>query len=131
MHVFEPTGNGRVNAVWDSPVNLFQHIRHEQPCPGTSTIHLRLSRSVIWGDGNRHVAVGSAKVHISAKTGSLMTHVIQNAGTGKFLPRYCAARDAQLMMIYYRNCSHNWATTSIHHHSWGQGASSDAHRQTG
>lgn len=62
MHVFEPTGNGRVNAgVWNSPVNLFQRPRQEQPCPGTRTIHLRLSRSIIWGDGNRHVAVASAR----------------------------------------------------------------------
>lgn len=31
--MFEPTGNGRVNVVWNSPVNLFQRLRQPQPCP--------------------------------------------------------------------------------------------------
>ena len=60
-HVFEPTGNGRVNVVWNSPVNLFQHLRQLQPCPGLGTIHPRLSRSVIGNDRNRHVAGACAR----------------------------------------------------------------------
>lgn len=60
-HVFEPTGNGRVNVVWNSPVNLFQRLRQLQPCPGPGTIRLRLKRSAIGSNRNRHVAAACAR----------------------------------------------------------------------
>lgn len=59
--VFEPTGNGRVNVVWNSPVDLFQRLRQLQPCPRTGKIRLRLSRSAIGNDRNRHVAIACTK----------------------------------------------------------------------
>lgn len=77
-HVFEPTGNGRVNVVWNSPVNLFQRLRQLQPRPGQGTTRLRLKRSAIGNDRNRHVAAACAKGAHLGRDGALMTHVIQN-----------------------------------------------------